>query len=347
MKKGVLLINLGTPDDPSPESVSRYLKEFLMDAFVVDIPTFFRWILVYILVVPRRKFVASNAYKKIWRDKSPLLAHSVDLVREVGKILGDRYICKLGMRYGNPKILSALQELKAEGVTQLLVLPLYPQYALSSTESSLAMVKQCLVQLNWKVDLVFSKDFFDRSEFIDPLSAQIQSSVSLSEMDCLVFSFHGLPVRHVQKLQDYKSNCYQTSSCCDRVSETNRWCYRAQSFATARGLAKKLNLRPDQYIVTFQSRLGRTEWIKPFTDLELPKLARDGKRVAIVCPSFTNDCLETLEEIDIRARQEFMDNGGKVFKYVPCLNSNPQWVKGLSSLILQMDPITGDRALQL
>lgn len=332
MKNGLLFINLGTPENTHPESIGRYLSEFLMDPLVIDIPFVFRWILVKLLIVPKRKFKSAEAYEKIWSaEGSPLLKNSVDLVNKLRETISQP--CELGMRYGSPSIQSALEKLRASGVEEISIVPLYPQFALSSTESSEREVKRALLALNWQPKTKFLKDFFDRDEFVGPLAQKIQESVELSKIDKLVFSFHGLPARHVQKLSAPEVNCYSADSCCNRVTINNRYCYRAQCFATARKVAARLGLSEDRYVVTFQSRLGRAEWIKPYTDIEIPKLVQAGvKKIAVVCPSFVADCLETLEEIDIRAREDFTKAGGESFVYVPCLNSDPDWVDGLSKL---------------
>ncbi len=332
---GALFINLGTPDDETPSSVGHYLKEFLMDPLVVDIPYVLRWILVNVLIVPRRKHKSAEAYKKIWNESgSPLLSNSKKLMEKMKLSLGTQWTCELGMRYGNPSVESALKKLKDQGVKNLTVVPLYPQYALSSTESSLQEVRRVLRTLNWNIQPRVITDFFDRSEFIQPLAMKLQDQLKLSEVDKVVFSFHGLPVRHLTKLGETYKDCHLKSACCDRVTADNRRCYRAQSYSTVRKVAARLGLTEDKYLVTFQSRLGRTEWIKPYTDLEIPKLAAQGnKRIAVVCPSFVADCLETLEEINIRAREDFMKAGGQKFTYIECLNADEAWVDGLTDLV--------------
>ena len=333
MKSGLLFINLGTPESTSPESVGKYLSEFLMDPLVVDIPYAFRWILVRLLIVPKRKFQSAEAYEKIWtKEGSPLLVNSETLVKNLRANISRP--CELGMRYGSPSIESALRSLKKNGVEELTVIPLYPQYALSSTESSQREVQRVLQKMGWAPRTKFLKDFFDRSEFIGPLAQKIQESIDLAKIDKLVFSFHGLPARHVQKLYHKDPKCYESESCCNRVTTENRDCYRAQSYATARKVAARLNLPQEKYTVTFQSRLGRREWIKPYTDVELPKLVQAGaKRIAVVCPSFVADCLETLEEINIRAREDFVRAGGEDFTYIPCMNGDLDWVDGLQKMV--------------
>jgi ferrochelatase len=322
-----------------------------MDPLVVDLPFILRWFLVRALIVPRRKYLASEAYKKIWSPEgSPLLVHSRELVEKMRGELSAS--CELAMRYGRPGLAGALESLRGQGVTDLAVIPLYPQYALSSTESSRREVERVVARMGWSVKLNFLTDFFGRHEFLGPLALKIRESVDLASVDRLVFSFHGLPVRHVQRASG-SADCYQAADCCARVSEGNRLCYRAQCFATARGLAARLGLEPApsssaerispsgsaKYLVTFQSRLGRREWIKPYTDIELPRLARAGaRRIAVVCPSFVCDCLETLEEINIRARRDFLSAGGESLTYIPCLNADDEWVQGLAELVREIAP---------
>lgn len=326
-KTGILLINLGTPDAPTPEKVGSYLREFLMDPQVVDIPWIFRWIFVNALIVPRRKIKSAKLYQKIWqKNGSPLLTNTRNLTLKIAKHL-PTYQVEFAMRYGAPSIKSVLEKMN---VDDLIVVPLYPQYALSSTQSS---IDECLIQiknLKQKCKVRFMPPFYGHSLFINTYKEML-ANFDHANFDHVLMSFHGLPKRHLTKLS---STCFQNESCCDKISDANKNCYRAQSFATARALAEKLEIPKDKYSVTFQSRLGRTEWIKPYTDVALQELPlKNKKNIAVLCPSFVSDCLETLEEIDIRGRADFKNFGGEELTYLPCLNDHEVWAKNLAKMI--------------
>jgi len=332
--KAFLLINLGTPEAPTPEKVGPYLKEFLMDPQVVDIPWVFRWFFVNTLIVPRRKYASAEAYKKIWNDNgSPLFFHTHELftkLKEKLKNVGDVYFA---MRYGQPSIRSILKTLASKNYDQITVIPLYPQYALSSTQSSIDECECWIQKYKIKSEIKYVRHFYDYEPFIESFAEVIRETVDVDSLDCLVMSFHGLPARHLTKLDVTRELCYQKKNCCEKITEVNQDCYRAQCFATARALAKKLGLAEKNYTVTFQSRLGRTEWIQPYTDIVIQQLSEQGlKKIAVVCPSFVSDCLETLEEIGMRAKEDFEQKGGELI-FVPCINSRETWVKGLEGLL--------------
>jgi protoporphyrin/coproporphyrin ferrochelatase len=333
MKKyGVLLVNLGTPDDTSVKSVRRYLKEFLLDPRVIDLPSIFRYLLVYGIILPFRPKRSAKAYEKIWTKKgSPLRTHSEDLLKCIQKELGESYEVALGMRYGKPSIASAVQQIK--GVDKIMILPLFPQYASASTGSA---VEEALsvISSQWNIPgLTVINQFYESPYFIDPMSLNIQAA--LNDKDSfLLLSYHGLPVRHLEK-----SNC-QTKcdkiAACPAVSIKNEFCYRAQCYATSRAIAKNLNLKETQFQTSFQSRLGRTPWIHPYTDEILSKLKERGvKKLVVACPAFVADCLETTEEIGIALRAKWLGLGGETFSLVPCVNSDEAWVNGLSAMIKQ------------
>jgi len=327
-KKGLLLLNLGTPDSPRTGDVRRYLREFLSDPRVVDINPVGRWLLLNLIILPFRPAKSGHAYQSIWTPQgSPLLVLSQALAAEVRKALAGELEVELGMRYGNPSIPSALAKLKARGVTELVVFPLYPQNAASSTSSSLDRVYEVLRE-SWEVPPVkVVPPFFDDAGFLDAFAEQARPVLERLRADFVLFSFHGLPVRHIKKSEPTAGYC-QVSRCCDALTLENRGCYRAQSFFTARALAQRLGLDASKYSVSFQSRLGRTEWVKPYTDIVLPELAQRGvKRLAVMCPAFVADCLETLEEIGIRAREQFRAAGGEELALVPSLNASPKWVE--------------------
>lgn len=336
-KKGLLLINLGTPDAPEPDSVARYLKEFLMDKRVMDIPWIFRWLLVNWIIIPKRKFLSSEAYKTVWTERgSPLLYHLEDLSRAVEASLGEEFHVEIAMRYGNPSILDALKAFKEEDVSDIVVFPLYPQYAESTTRSS---EEECLRQaerIGLRANIRFVPPFFDNESFIGSYVEQIERVWSQAKPDHLLLTFHGLPERHLRSTDPTGGTyCLKAKNCCDVVSEVNKRCYRAQCYATARAIAEKMGLKERQYSVSFQSRLGKSALIQPYTENRLRELPSSGiKKMAVVCPSFVSDCLETLEEIGERGKHEFLSKGGESYFVIPCLNSTERWVETVKHLAL-------------
>jgi protoporphyrin/coproporphyrin ferrochelatase len=336
--QGVLLINLGTPDAPQTGPVRRYLREFLSDPRVLDISPAGRAALLYGVILPFRPQKSAEAYRKIWMPQgSPLLVFGRALSERLQDALGPGWAVELGMRYGAPSLASALEKLRARGVRELTVVPLYPQYASSSTGSSLERVYQ-LVGEAWNVEaLRVLPSFYDRPAFLDAFADVGRPVLAEARPDHVLFSFHGLPERQVKKSDPTGAHCLQRADCCDVEVPANRWCYRAQCFFTARALAQRLGLEPGAWTVTFQSRLGRTPWVKPYTDLVIPELAAKGtKRLAVFCPAFVADCLETLEEIGIRAKAQFLGCGGEALTLVPSLNAHPAWVRGLTQMLRQL-----------
>ncbi|MDQ3262045.1 MAG: ferrochelatase [Myxococcota bacterium] len=327
--RGLLLLNLGTPDAPNPPEVRRYLREFLMDPRVVDLNPVGRWLLVHLAILPTRPKQSAEAYRKVWTPEgSPLLVHSRALTEEVAKRLEGEFVVELGMRYGNPSIPSAIERLKQRGARSLTVFPLYPQNAASSSSSSFARIYEVLAQ-DWEVlPLRAVEPFHHDPGFLDAFAEVARPVIAAQDSDHVLFSFHGLPERQIRKSDPTGGHCLSSPGCCDTLTAANRTCYRAQSYATARGVAQRLGLAPGGWSVSFQSRLGRTPWIQPFTDHVLPALAINGvRRLAVVCPSFVSDCLETLEEIAIRAREQFVKAGGESLALVPSLNAHPSWVE--------------------
>lgn len=336
--QGVLLINLGTPEAPETGPVRRYLREFLSDPRVLDIPPAGRAALLYGVILPFRPQKSAEAYRKIWMPQgSPLLVHGKALRDRLQDALGPAWAVELGMRYGKPSLGSALEALRARGVRELSVVPLYPQYASSSTGSSLERVFK-LVGEAWNVEAIrVLPPFYDRPAFLDAFADVGRPVLAEGRPDHVLFSFHGLPERQVKKSDPTGAHCLARADCCDVQVPANRWCYRMQAVFTARALAQRLALEPGKWTVTFQSRLGRTPWIKPYTDLVIPELARAGaRRLAVFCPAFVADCLETLEEIGIRAKEQFLAHGGEALTLVPSLNAHPSWVRGLTQMVRQL-----------
>jgi len=316
MKKiGILLINLGTPQSHRPLDVIRYLSEFLNDPRVVDLPWSFRTLLVNAFIIPNRFQKTAQAYQKIWLPEgSPLLVYTTALKEALSEKLGNDYQVEVGMRYGNPAIKTALQDLKA--CDTIKVIPLFPQYSSAATGSALAEVYRFFIK-QWNIpSLSVQKDFHDHPAYIESYAALIQENIAQKKIDKIIFSYHGLPERHIDK------------------TKNKLFCYQEQCFKTSELIATALSLNLKQYIVSFQSRLGKTPWIKPYTDLVLPELIKEGvKNIAIVCPSFVSDCLETLEEVNIQTRTQWQSLGGGEFTFIPCLNTYPRWVEELAEMI--------------
>jgi protoporphyrin/coproporphyrin ferrochelatase len=338
---GVLLINLGTPDAPTPEAVGRYLRQFLMDGFVIDVPKPLRWFLVNVMIVPRRKGQSAQAYQKAQLPEgSPLRVYTRELAEKVAARLavdGDRFVVEYAMRYGNPSIASALERLRSHDVSRIIVMPMYPQYAESSCRTAVEETKKRAGELGLADRVSFFPVFYDRPGFINAYAGRVRETVRLWPVEHFVFSFHSLPVRHLKKLDATQTHCLIKSDCCDAISAVNQNCYRAQCIFTARAIAGELGLRDDGYSISFQSRLGRAEWLGPQTEDVLRKLAHAGcKRVAVSCPSFVADCLETVEEIGIRARDNFIHAGGEELRLVPSLNSDPVWVEAVVDWIREL-----------
>jgi ferrochelatase len=334
---GVLLVNLGTPASPAPADVRRYLHEFLSDPRVIDTNPLLRGLLLYGAVLPFRPRTSAAAYAKIWRDDgSPLLAHGRALAGALARELGSSFQVELAMRYGEPSIERALEALA--DTEALIVAPLFPQYASSSTGSALERI-YAEAGKRWNVSaLRVLEPFYSDPGFI---AAQVELARPLARElrpDHVLFSFHGLPERQVKKSDPSGAHCLAKDDCCASMGPANRWCYRAQCHETARLLGARLELDGAQWSVSFQSRLGRTPWIRPFTDHVLPELARKGvRRLLIACPSFVADCLETLEEIGIRARAQWSELGGEALGLVPCVNAHPTWVGALARMVRATD----------
>jgi ferrochelatase len=334
-RTGVLLIQLGTPESPSAADVRRYLREFLGDRRVLDMQRLPRWLLLNLVILPFRPRRSAAAYASIWtRSGSPLLLHSRGLAEGVAKQLGDGFLVELGMRYGEPSLAEALDRLAKADVGRVIALPLFPQYADSSTGSALAHFFE-LTGGTWHgSELSTIGAFYDHPDYIASMAALARSPLREFEPDHVLFSYHGLPERQIRKADASGSQCLSSDACCAAIGAANRQCYRAQCFATTRALASTLALEPERHSISFQSRLGRTPWIRPYTDHVLPELASRGiGRLAVLCPSFVADCLETLEEIGIRARQQWMEVGGEDFQLIPSLNSEPHWVEAVAGMI--------------
>lgn len=333
MPHGLLLLNLGTPDEPTTPAVRRYLREFLGDPRVLDINAVGRAALLHLIILPRRPAKSAEAYKTIWDAErgSPLLYHSQDLAAGVAAKLGDGWQVELAMRYGTPSLADKLAALTRANVDRIVVLPLFPQYASSSTGTAVARVME-LAAREWNVPaLDFVPAFFDDPGFLGAFEQVARPVLAAATPDHVLFSFHGLPVRQITKTDAGGAHCFRSDTCCDTLTNPN--CYRAQSYATARALASRLELAADKYTVCFQSRLGRTPWIQPYTDQILDELPKKGiKKLAVVCPAFVADCLETIEEIGMRAKEQWRAAGGEELTLVPSLNATPAWIDAVAAM---------------
>ena len=336
MKKAVLYLNLGTPLSPEEKDVKNYLKQFLMDPLVIDIPFVLRFLLVRGVIVPFRTKKSSHAYKSIWTDRgSPLRYICEDLVQKLNAKSQDETFYALGMRYGSPSIEQALKLISKQNPDELYVFSAYPQYALSSTETGrLEVMKQANLILGSKTKVYFLESYAKDAGFISACVEQIQRSAKEFQPDHYFFSYHGLPIRHVKKISP---SCEGTGNCSLSDSEFNRRCYRRQSYQTTEALVERLGLKTNQYSMGFQSRLSKN-WIKPFSDEHYRSLPGRGvKKLLVVCPSFTADCLETLEEVALRGREEFIANGGEDLRLVPCLNDSDLWAQAIKGLLAKSD----------
>jgi ferrochelatase len=333
---GVLLVNLGTPDEPTPGAVRRYLREFLSDPRVLSMNPIGRKLLLELVILPFRPRKSAEAYRKIWTERgSPLLALSRDLEAKVRAAVGAGHAVELAMRYGSPSIPDALERLRRAGMRRLVVAPLYPQYASATTGSTVEAVFEALSRWQAIPPVSVVPPFPDDPAFVAAFAAVGTPVLARERPDHVLFSFHGLPESQV-RAADHSggAHCLRSAGCCDAIGEANRDCYRAQCFLTARALARALGLAAGSFDVTFQSRLGRTPWIQPHTDATVARLAREGKkRLVVFCPAFVTDCLETLEEIGLRAREQFRGLGGEALTLVPSLNATDAWVDALVALV--------------
>ncbi|HCA89250.1 MAG TPA: ferrochelatase [Legionellales bacterium] len=327
MPKGLLLINLGTPSAPTKAAVRAYLREFLADKRVIDLPFYVRYALLYGIILPFRTPKTTHAYQAIWTPSgSPLLQYSQALTQKLQTYLGDDYQVVLGMRYGTPSLKTALSRLSH--CQDLTILPLYPQYSSAATGSSIEACLDILKSNEVYPNLRIIRDFYAQPSFIKAQAELIRPFVY--SHDFVLFSYHGLPERHLQKT-GCKTIC---ANSCPAINPANQACYRAQCQATTEAIAKNLALPSTHYQMSFQSRLGKTPWIEPYTDKTLPLLRQQGiKRLAIACPSFMVDCLETLEEIGLQANAQWQALGGEQLTLIPCLNDTLAGVQALAELV--------------
>jgi ferrochelatase len=331
--KGALLVNLGSPDSTSTKDVKKYLGEFLMDKRVIDIPFISRVLLVKGIILNTRPKKSAAAYKKIWWDEgSPLIVLSKRLFTKVAKT--SEIPVELAMRYGNPSMFSGIQKLVDKGVTEILLIPLYPQFAMATTETIVVLANEIIKKHFPNLKLTSIPAFYNKEDYIEVLSNRIKKDLAVLQPEHLLFSYHGVPERHIKKSDITKSHCKIDGNCCNTPSKAHEFCYRHQCYETTKLVAKKLNLAEGSFSTSFQSRLGRDPWLQPYTDATIKKFAENGiKNLAVVTPAFVSDCLETLEEIGMEAKHSFLENGGTKFNTIPCLNDEDAWAKTIANWI--------------
>ncbi|RAJ17981.1 ferrochelatase [Olleya aquimaris] len=337
MKKGVLLVNLGSPDSPEPKDVKKYLGEFLMDPRVIDVPLWARTLLVKGIILNTRPKQSAEAYKKIWwEDGSPLIVLSEQLQEKVQEKVD--FPVALAMRYGSMTIKKGLQELVDKGVEQVFLIPLYPQFAMATTETILVLAEEVRQEHFPNLNIESLPAFYNNPEYIKALSESIKKSLAGKTYEHLLFSYHGVPERHIRKSDITNSHCKPSDKidciCCKTPSPAHEFCYKHQCKEVTRLVAEYLNLEDNTYSTSFQSRLGFDPWLQPYTDRTIERLGKSGiKNMAIVTPAFVSDCLETLEEIAMEGEEIFHEVGGKQFTTVPCLNTDDNWVAFLANRI--------------
>lgn len=331
MSKGVLLVNLGSPDSTSVPDVRRYLNEFLMDGRVIDVAWPIRRFVVGMILINRPK-ETGHAYEKIWTTEgSPLIVTS----RNVQKKLQGRVNVpvELAMRYQNPSIPGAVRNLAEQGVDELFLVPLFPHYAMSSYETAVGRVKDVARGIAPQMRVQVQPPYFKDPDYIAALVASAGEFLN-QDYDYLLFSFHGIPERHIKKSDPTGCHCLAKADCCEVASPAHATCYRAQCFQTTAAFVQQAGIPREKYSVSFQSRLGKDPWLKPYTDFEFERLVKQGvRKLLVICPAFVADCLETIEEIRIRGRETFLQAGGNELSQIPCLNEHPLWIGVLERMV--------------
>jgi len=331
--KGALLVNLGSPDSTDVKDVKKYLDEFLMDERVIDVPYLLRAFLVKGIILNTRPKKSAAAYKKIWWEEgSPLIVLSERLQKKV--IDRSDIPVALAMRYGNPSMEQGIKELVDRGVTEIFMIPLYPQFAMATFETIEVLAEKIIEKKFPQVKISTLPAFYNDKNYIKVLSESIAKDLNENKPEHLLFSYHGVPERHIRKSDITKSHCKIDGSCCNTPSEAHEFCYRHQCYQTTKNVASALNLKEGTYSTSFQSRLGRDPWLQPYTDATIDKFAQNGiSNLSVVTPAFVSDCLETLEEIGMEAKESFIENGGKQFNTIPCLNDQDDWAQVIANWI--------------
>ena len=333
-KRAVLLVNLGSPKSTSVADVRSYLREFLGDERVIDLPKPLRWLLLEGIILRTRPKKSAHAYQSIWtKDGSPLVLTSISVQKKLTATLGKDIPVYLAMRYGEPSIPGVLKQMKADGIEEVFLMPQYPHYAMSSWETVVVKVYEDAKEIfpTLKIDLL--QPFYQDSDYIEALY-QVTEPYLKKPHDLLLFSYHGIPERHLRKGDPSKGHCLKVDDCCSHCSPVQSTCYRAQVFATTKALAKRAGIEQTKYSVSFQSRLAGEPWLRPFTDKELERFPKEGiKHILVMCPAFVADCLETLEEISEEAKETFLEAGGESFEQIPCLNDQAPYIDFLAGRV--------------
>ena len=330
--EGVLLINLGSPKELSKKSVRQYLRVFLSDDNVVDLPKFFQQFILRLFILPFRPKNTLEAYEKIWtKEGSPLIISTESIANKLTEKTG--WNVEYAMRYEEPSIEKALHKFKKNEINKIYVISLYPHNAMATTVTTELETRNVAMNVSNDFELIFTKPFFDNEEYINAMVNSIRPYVENKSYDKIIFSYHGIPKRQAKKTDETGEHCFSTSNCCEIENDGSKDCYRSHTRIASDLTAKKLGLEDDQWEIAYQSRIG-PGWLTPFTDKRLAKLPEEGKdNIAILCPSFISDCLETLEEIDIRGRETFLKAGGKKMTYIPCLNDSEDTINLLENLV--------------
>lgn len=333
MSKGILMVNLGSPDSPDPKDVKEYLGEFLMDERVIDVPLWARTLLVKGIILNTRPKASAAAYQKIWWEEgSPLIVISERLKEKVQQNVD--FPVALAMRYGSMTIKKGLQELVNKGVNDVLIIPLYPQFAMATTETILVLAEEIRKEHFPNLTISDLPAFYNRKDYIEILINSIKEHLEGKNFDHILFSYHGVPERHIRKSDITNGHCKIDGQCCISPSKAHQYCYRHQCLEVTRLVAEKLQLQSGSFSTSFQSRLGFDPWLQPYTDRTIERLGKQGiKKMAIVTPAFVSDCLETLEEIAMEGQEIFHEMGGKEFVTVPCLNDRNDWADLLAKWI--------------
>ncbi|AWA29180.1 ferrochelatase [Flavobacterium magnum] len=331
--KGALLVNLGSPESPDAKDVKPYLDQFLMDKYVIDVPFLLRALLVRGIILRKRPEKSAEAYKKIWWEEgSPLIVLSKRMFAKVEKQV--QVPMALAMRYGKPDILSGLQQLHDKGVTEVMLFPLYPQHAMASTVTILVLAEELRRKHFPNMTFTTVPAFYNKPDYIKALAESMRKHLGSYDYDHLLFSYHGIPERHIRKTDVTKSHCKIDGKCCMTPSPAHEFCYRHQCYETTRQVVAYLGIPEGKYSQTFQSRLAGDKWLEPYTDVEINKMPEKGiKKLAVVTPAFVADCLETLEEIAMEANHQFKEHGGEEFLAIPCLNDDDHWCQTVGNWI--------------
>ena len=329
---GILLINLGSPKKLTKKSVREYLKVFLSDDYVLDLPKILQQIILRVFILPFRPKKTLEAYELIWTPEgSPLIISTESIANKLSLKTG--WDVDYAMRYEDPSIENALLNFKNKGIYKIIVISLYPHNALATTITTEMETRIVAYKLSEDFELVFTKPFFDNEIYINAIANTIKPCIEKASFDKIVFSYHGIPKRQAKKTDETGEHCFSDSNCCEIAGDGSKDCYRSHTRIASDLTARKLGLSDDQWEVAYQSRLG-PGWLTPFTDKRLAELPEEGKKnIAVLCPSFISDCLETLEEIDIRGRKTFFDAGGEIMTYIPCLNDSEDTINLLENLV--------------